>query len=76
MIPPFFAKEPKEEQTLEKTHANPTQAMRELIRRALKGKIDPVDYLQAVQLIREHGDFNLGELFSAINRIESAEEDR
>lgn len=57
-----------------KSHSTPTEAIRELIRRAMDGKIEPEAYFQAVQLIREHGDFNLGSLFRAINQMEKAEE--
>lgn len=57
-----------------KSHSTPTEAIRELIRRAMDGKVEPEAYFQAVQLIREHGDFNLGTLFRAINQMEKAEE--
>lgn len=60
----------------EKSLTTPTEALRELIRRALKNKIEPESYFQAVQLIREHGDFNLGKLFAAINQMEDLEEQR
>jgi len=58
----------------EKTYASSGEAIRELIRRALQGKIEPENYLQAVQLIREHGDFELGKLFAAINKMEKQAE--
>lgn len=57
-----------------RSHATPTEAVRELIRRAMEGKIEPEDYFRAVQLIREYGDFDLGSLFRAINQIEKIEE--
>lgn len=58
----------------DKSYSASSDAIRELIRRALQGKIEPEAYFQAVQLIREHGDFNLGSLFRTINQIEDAEE--